>query len=91
VAIPAVALLCTACATSTPVRSSEGTYMVSALAPSSGGTDAKQQALEQASSFCAARGATVRVVSSDAHECALHGGCGEARVTFACASAAKSD
>ena len=79
------ALLCAGCTTTTPLRTADSTYTVSARVPSSGESDAKAEAFEEASHFCASRGASVQLLSSDAHECALQGGCGDAQITFLCA------
>lgn len=61
--------------------------MVSARVPFSGQSGALKQAIDQANAFCASQGDVVKLVSNTAQECALHGGCGEAQITFACAKA----
>jgi len=81
----AVLLALTACATTAPVRTADGNWMVSARVPFSGQSGALNQALSEANRFCASQSATVRLVSNSSQECALHGGCGEAQITFACA------
>jgi hypothetical protein len=68
------------------LESSDSTYSVSARVSSSGDSDAKAEALQEASHFCAARGASPRLVSSDTRECASDGACDEAQVTFSCAT-----
>ena len=81
----AIAILCLAgCVTSNPVPMGNGVYMVSARVPFSGETGAKSKALQEGSTFCTGQGATLQLISTDSHECALHGGCGEAQVTFKC-------
>jgi hypothetical protein len=75
------------CATTTPVRTAQGTWMVSARVPFSGQTGALNQAIGEANTFCAAQGDVVKLVSNTSQECALHGGCGEAQITFTCAKA----
>ena len=88
--IAIVSMLCAACAMTAPVRTADavggadGPYRVSARV-SPGDSDAKAKALQEASHFCAARGASPRLVSSDARECASGGACDEAQITFACA------
>lgn len=75
------------CATTAPVQTAQGTWMVSARVPFSGQSGALNQAISEANTFCAAKGKTVRLVSNTSQECALHGGCGEAQITFTCAKA----
>ena len=77
------------CATTTPVRTIAGTWMVSARVPFSGQSGALNQALGKAKTFCASRGQVVVLVSNTSQECALHGGCGEAQITFRCAKASR--
>ena len=75
------------CATTAPVRTADGNWMVSARVPFSGQSGALNQALGEANTFCASQGEVVKLVSNTSQECALHGGCGEAQITFACAKA----
>ena len=75
------------CATTAPVRTAEGTWMVSARVPFSGQSGALNQAIGEANTFCASQGEVVTLVSNTSQECALHGGCGEAQITFTCAKA----
>jgi hypothetical protein len=75
------------CATTAPVRTAEGTWMVSARVPFSGQSGALDQALGEANTFCASQGMVVKLVTNTSQECALHGGCGEAQITFTCAQA----
>ena len=77
----------TGCATTAPVRTADGSWMVSARVPFSGQSGALNQALGQANTFCASQGQVVKLVSNTSQECALHGGCGEAKVTFKCTRA----
>lgn len=72
------------CATTPPVRTAEGTWMISARVPFSGQSGAIGQALGEANTFCASQGQVVQLVSNTSQECALHGGCGEAQITFRC-------
>lgn len=75
------------CATTAPVRTADGTWMVSARVPFSGQSGALNQAIGEANSFCSSQGKVVKLVSNSSQECALHGGCGEAQITFTCAKA----
>ena len=77
----------TGCATTAPVRTTNGTWLISARVPFSGQSGALNQALGEANSFCASQGKIVKLVSNTSQECALHGGCGEAQITFVCAEA----
>jgi|SRR5579862_1122133 len=85
-------LLCANCAMTARVRTTDGfgggdgTYRVSARVSPSGDSDAKVEALQEASHFCATRGASPRLVSSDTRECASGGACDEAQITFSCAA-----
>jgi len=81
-----VLLIATACTTTAPVRTAEGTWMVSARVPFSGQSGALDQALGEANTFCASQGRVVKLVTNTLQECALHGGCGEAQITFTCAA-----
>lgn len=76
------------CATTAPVRTTKGTWMVSARVPFSGQSGALNQAIGEANTFCASQGKVVKLVSNTSQECALHGGCGEAQITFICAKVA---
>jgi hypothetical protein len=78
-----LALSLAGCVTTKPVQTVNGTYVISARVPFSGQSGAKAQALREAASFCGTR--TVQLVSDNAQECALHGGCGEAQIEFRCA------
>jgi len=79
------AALLAGCATTAPVQTVDGKFMVSARVPFSGQSGALNQALGEANSFCASQGKVVKLASNVSQECALHGGCGEANITFACA------
>lgn len=60
------------------------TYSVSTRVALSGSSGAKGQALKEAGDYCTAHHREILVKDAQAHECALHGGCGEATVTFMC-------
>jgi hypothetical protein len=88
--IAIASLLCASCAMTAPMPitgnlgTSDSTYRVSARVSPSGDSDAKAEALKEASHFCGARGASPHLVSSDARECASDGACDEAQITFSC-------
>lgn len=84
----AVFLALAACASTEPVRTVDGNWMISARVPFSGQSGALEKAISNANDFCRAQGGLVpKLVSNSAKECALHGGCGEAQIVFACAKA----
>jgi hypothetical protein len=80
----AIALGLYACADSGPQKIGRDTYLVSARVPFSGETGAKAEALDTATKQCVAMGKVMLLSHISSHECALHGGCGEAEVTFLC-------
>jgi hypothetical protein len=80
-------LVVAGCATTAPVRTAQGTWMVSARVPFTGQSGALNQAIGEANTFCASQGKVVKLVLNASQECALHGGCGEAQITFTCAKA----
>ena len=80
----AIALGLYACADSGPQKIGRDTYLVSARVPFTGETGAKAGALETANKQCAAMGRVMLLSHISSNECALHGGCGEAEVTFLC-------
>jgi hypothetical protein len=59
-------------------------YSISVRVPFSGPSGAKGQALQEANTFCAKRNKLVLLDHESSYECALHGGCGEAEITFLC-------
>jgi len=83
-ALATVLLIVAGCATTAPVRTVDGTWMVSARVPFSGQSGALDQALGEANTFCASQGQVVQLVTNTSQECALHGGCGEAQINFRC-------
>jgi hypothetical protein len=62
----------------------QDTYLASARSPFSGESGAKSKVLSDADASCHAMGKSVKLVSLTSHECALHGGCGEAEATYMC-------
>jgi hypothetical protein len=79
----------TGCETTAPVRTADGNWMISARVPFSGQSGALNQALSEANTFCASQRQVVKLVANTSQECALHGGCGEAQITFTCTEASK--
>jgi hypothetical protein len=72
------------CTSTAPERTADGAWMVSARVPLSGQSGALNKALGEANTFCGSQGKVVKLVSNTTQECALHGGCGEAQITFTC-------
>lgn len=60
------------------------TFVASARVPFDGESGAKAKALRDATTSCQAQGKLMKLVDMNSHECALHGGCGEAQVTYMC-------
>lgn len=79
-------ILLSACASSGPQSLGGGRYMASARVPLTGQTGARTKALETANRHCASLGQEAIIEDAKATECALHGGCGEAEVTYHCAA-----
>ncbi len=77
-----------ACASTDPVRTAGGTYMVSNRVALGGEAGALNAAIDHAGNFCAKQNKTVTLVAQTVRECALRGGCGEAQITFRCEAAA---
>jgi hypothetical protein len=72
------------CATTGPQMIGKDTFMVSAKVPFDGESGAKAQVLRQATASCETRHLKMMLVTLTSHECALHGGCGEAEITYQC-------
>ena len=77
-------LLLSACANTGPMKIGKDSYSISTRVALSGSSGAKGEALKSANTYCASQGKFVQLQTQDAHECALHGGCGEATITFLC-------
>jgi hypothetical protein len=75
------------CADTGPQQIGKDTYAISVRVPFSGPSGAKGQALEEANAFCARQHRQVLLDHENSYECALHGGCGEAEITFLCLTA----
>jgi len=86
VCVSLVSLLLTlsGCADTGPLQVGRDTYSISVRVPLSGPSGAKGQALQEANAFCVKQGRKVLLQNESSYECALHGGCGEAEITFLC-------
>jgi len=73
-----------ACADMGPIKIGKDLYSISVRVPFSGPSGAKGQALQEANAFCAKQNRVVLLDHENSYECALHGGCGEAEITFLC-------
>ena len=82
VAIAACGLV--ACANTGPMKIGKDTYSISVRVPFSGPSGAKGDALQAANAYCSKQNKYILLQSENSYECALHGGCGEAEVTFMC-------
>jgi hypothetical protein len=78
------AALLTACADTGVMKIGKDMYTVSVRVPLSGPSGAKGQALKEAVAYCASQKRQMLLDHENAYECALHGGCGEAEITFLC-------
>ena len=74
----------TACADTGPMKIGKDTYSISVRVPLSGPAGAKGEALKEAGVYCTKQNKSVLLQSENSNECALHGGCGEAEITFLC-------
>ena len=72
------------CADTGPMMIGKDTYTISTRVPLGGPASAKGEALKEADQFCAGLHKQVLLQSETSQECALHGGCGEAEITFLC-------
>lgn len=80
----ALGLILSACANTGPMNVGKDTYTTSVRVPFSGPSGAKGEALRGANEFCLSQGKRVLLKNQTSYECALHGGCGEAQITFMC-------
>ena len=76
-----------ACADTGPIAIGKDMYSISVRVPLSGPSGAKGQALQEANAFCARQNKLVLLDHENSYECALHGGCGEAEISFLCLTA----
>ena len=84
IAALAAGLVLGGCATTSPTKIGRDTYSVSARVPFAGPTGAKGDAFKSATAFCGKQDKYVQLLTENSYECALHGGCGEAEITFLC-------
>ena len=80
----AIILLLSACSNSGPLQIGKDTYMESVRVSFSGPAGAKSEALQTAAGFCAKQGKQIMLNHMTSGGCMLHGGCGEAEITFYC-------
>lgn len=73
-----------ACANSGPQSIGRDAYLESVRVPFSGQSGAKTEALTTANRHCAQLGKKLLLDNISSSECALHGGCGEAQITYYC-------
>lgn len=79
-------LLVGACASTGATMIGKDTFVSSARVPFAGESGAKAKVLQEAAASCQAQGKLMKLVDMNSHECALHGGCGEAQITYMCLS-----
>ena len=79
-----LASLLSACANSGPQSVGKDTFIESVRVPFSGQSGAKTEALKTANEHCAQIGKKLLLNRINSSECALHGGCGEAEITYLC-------
>lgn len=72
------------CANTGPMKIGKDTYSISVRVALSGPSGAKGDALKSANAYCVGQGKAVLLQSENSSECALHGGCGQAEITFLC-------
>jgi hypothetical protein len=73
-----------ACTNTGAIKIAPDTYKVSTRVPFTGGAGAEGEALQTAGQYCQSLNKELLVQRSENSECALHGGCGQASVTFSC-------
>ena len=76
--------LLSSCANSGPQPVGKDTFIVSVRVPFSGQSGAKAEALTTANKHCGQIGKKLLLERINSGECALHGGCGEAEITYLC-------
>lgn len=79
-----VMLALAGCASSMPTRTAAGNWEISSEVAFTGPGGALQTAIAHANTFCQSRGQVAKLVANSSKDCMLHGGCGEAEVTFIC-------
>ncbi|WP_201775755.1 hypothetical protein [Chromobacterium subtsugae] len=84
VAVVLISIILAGCADTGPLKIAKDTYSISVRVPFSGPSGAKGDALNEANRFCTSQDKQLLLQSENSYECALHGGCGEAEITFLC-------
>jgi hypothetical protein len=69
------------------VKIGQDTYAISTRVAFTAAGAARNQALTEASTYCASLHKEMTLVNETMNECMLHGGCGEAEVHFMCLDA----
>ncbi len=82
-ALASVAIL-GACASTGAQMIGKDTFTASERVFAGGESGAKGKVLKTATDSCVLQGKNIKVIGIVAHECALHGGCGEATVNYMC-------
>ena len=82
----ALLLTITGCASTGAQSIGRDTFTTSARVFSGGEAGARGKVLRTADDSCTLQGKAVKVIGVTAHECGLHGGCGEAQANFMCLS-----
>jgi hypothetical protein len=72
------------CTDTGPIKVGPDTHTISTRVPFGGPASAKGQALTEANAFCESKTREILLDHEQSSECALHGGCGEAEITFYC-------
>jgi hypothetical protein len=84
IAIVAACMLLISCADTGPQKIGRDAYSISTRVALSGPAGAKGEALQEANKYCESQNKEVLLQTENSSECALHGGCGEAEITFLC-------
>jgi hypothetical protein len=72
------------CTNTGALKTGPDSYMISTRVPFGGPASASGDALRDANQFCASLRKEILLDHIQSSECALHGGCGEAQVSFFC-------
>lgn len=83
----ALVLLLAGCTNTGAMSIGKDSYMISTRVPFGGPSSASGEAIQSANVHCASLGRQVQLDHIASYECALHGGCGEAQITFMCLNA----
>jgi hypothetical protein len=72
------------CTDTGPLKIGPDSYIISARVPFGGPASASGDALREANHFCGSLRKEILLDHIQSSECALHGGCGEAQISFFC-------